>query len=635
MTNRVQMRRLAWLALLLGAAFAGLGYRLVDLQVLRHDELAAKAQKNVESKQLLKAHRGDILDAKGKVLATSITVKTVGADPTLLGNRQADVARVLAPLLQMPESQLCERLTPKLRPNDKGEMVRGRFVALKENVPLDHSWDLQRGSRETTWPQIQAAMTNLSFGLDETKLSRAEKQFYQRIREKAVYASDDQLRVYPNQRLAAHVIGYLEDDNGKDGIERTLNAKLAGVNGWRETEVDRLRHEVVTRREQQVEAHHGLNAFLTIDSVIQNIVESELADAMAKHTPISISGIVVRPRTGEILALATLPDFDPNNTRATSFDALRDRVIADFAEPGSTFKIVVVSGALNDGAVRLTDTFDCEHGHFFFANRTLHDHESYGVLSVQEIITKSSNIGAAKVGIKLGANRLYDYIRDFGFGEPTGIPLPGEVSAAKYVKPVSDWKKVSIAQIPMGHGICVTRMQMVMAMCALANNGVLMRPMLVDRLEDRDHKVVAKYAPQRVRQVISEATARLMVKALKTVVTPEGTAAKAALDHYTAAGKTGTAEKVENGHYVKKYFTSFIGFFPADNPELCISVTLDEPKGGYYGGQVAAPIFKQIAERAAKYLSIPPEDPQVPSIPDSIAAPVDTRMLRTAANPSN
>jgi len=632
MTNRIQMRRLAWLTLLLGAAFAGLGYRLVDLQVLRHDELAAKAQKKVETKLQLKAHRGDILDVKGKILATSITVKTVGADPTLLGNRQADVARVLAPLLQQPERTLCELLTPKLRPNENGEMVPVRWVKLKENVPVDNSWDLQRGARETTWLQIQAAMKNLSFGIDEKKLSRADQQFYQRIREKAVYAVDDQLRMYPNQRLAAHVIGYLEDDAGKDGIERMLNEKLAGVDGWRATEVDRLRHEVVTRREQDVEPRDGLNAVLTIDSVIQNIVESELADAMAKHTPISISGVVVRPRTGEILALATLPNFDPNR-RPESFGALRDRVITDFNEPGSTFKIVVISGALNDGVVRLTDSFDCEHGHFFFANRTLHDHESYGVLSVQEIITKSSNIGAAKVGIKLGANRLYDYIRDFGFGEPTGIPLPGEVSAAHYVKPVSEWKKVSIAQIPMGHGICVTRLQMVMAMCAIANNGVLMRPMLVDRLEDRDHKVAAKYAPQRVRQVISEGTARLMVKALKTVVTPEGTAAKAALEHYTVAGKTGTARKVENGHYVEKYFASFIGFFPADNPELCISVTLDEPKGGYYGGQVAAPIFKQIAERAAKYLSIPPEDPQLPSLTESMGAPGDPRALKTAAQP--
>ncbi|HEY5912816.1 MAG TPA: penicillin-binding protein 2 [Verrucomicrobiae bacterium] len=501
---------------------------------------------------------------------------------------------------------------------------------------MEASWDQRRGPRETTWEQIQGAMTNLSFGIEETKLPRSEKEFYRRLRKEAIYAQNDQLRVYPNQALAAHVLGYLTADGpegeiGKDGIERTLNEKLAGVSGWRVTEVDRQRHEVVTRREQDVEPRDGLNVVLTIDSVIQNIVESELADAKAKHSPISISGIVVRPRTGEILALATLPNFDPNSRNAP-LDALRNRVIADLAEPGSTFKIVVVAGALNDGTVRLTDSFDCEHGHFFYANHTLHDHESYGVLSVQEIITKSSNIGAAKIGIKLGANRLYDYIRAFGFGEPTGVPLPGEVSGSLYLKKPGEWKKVTLAQIPMGHGICVTRLQMTMAMCAIANNGVLMRPVLVDRLEDRDHNVLAKYAPQRVRQVISEPTAKLMVKALKTVVTPEGTAAKAALEHYTVAGKTGTARKVENGNYVQKYFTSFIGFFPADNPELCISITLDEPKGGYYGGQVAAPIFKQIAERAAKYLSIPPEDAEAPSNPDGIVAPLEGRPLKTAAH---
>jgi len=370
---------------------------------------------------------------------------------------------------------------------------------------------------------------------------------------------------------------------------------------------------------------------LTIDSVVQHIVESALADAMEKHSPISISGTVVRPRTGEILALATLPNFDPNNPGAASADARRNRVIADVAEPGSTFKIVVVSGALNEGVVRLSDTFDCEHGHFHFAGRPLHDHESYGVLSVENIITHSSNIGAAKIGIKLGEDRLYDYIHNYGFGTRTGVPLQGEVGGI--VHPVKKWSKVSIAQIPMGQGIAVNGLQMMMAMCAIANKGVLMRPMIVDRLEDSDHKVVAKYVPQRVRQVISESTAEQMVKALKTVVSTEGTAAKAALAHYTAAGKTGTAQKSggPSGYLPGKYFASFLGFFPADNPEVCISVMMDEPKHGYYGGQIAAPVFKQIAESVANYLNIRPEDGEVPTASGTIEAPLDNRSLKTAA----
>jgi cell division protein FtsI/penicillin-binding protein 2 len=299
------------------------------------------------------------------------------------------------------------------------------------------------------------------------------------------------------------------------------------------------------------------------------------------------------------------------------------------AEPGSTFKIVVVSGALNDQVVRLNDAFDCERGVFHYAGRTLHDHEPYGVLSVENIITKSSNIGAAKIGIKMGENRLYDYIRSYGFGARTGIPLQGEVLGI--VHPVEKWSKVSIAQIPMGQGISVTRLQMVMAMCAIANRGVLMRPMLVDRLEDQEHHVVAKYYPQRVRQVISEPASKLIVEALKTVVTPEGTAASAALDHYTAAGKTGTAQKVEDGVYVRKYFSSFVGFFPADNPELCISVMMDEPKQGYYGGQAAAPVFKEIAEQAASYLNIRPDSDQGPTLAEKNATSLNARAVKALA----
>jgi cell division protein FtsI/penicillin-binding protein 2 len=631
MAKQLQYRRVVLLALLLGVAFLGLGYRLVDLQVLRFEELSAKARENTHRKFLLEPRRGDVLDVKGNLLATSVFVKTVCADLALIGNRQAEVARAVAPFLQTSENELIQRLMPPLVRNTNGTVVTNRHVVLKNKVQVE------------TWQKIQAAMTNLSFGLDEKKLPRAERDFYRDLRRGAVYAEKDQMRVYPNQALAAHVLGYVGRDErevdgrllretvGKDGIELSFNSKLAGVRGWRLTETDRPGREVVPLREQDVEPRDGQDVVLTIDSVVQHIVESALAEAMEKHSPVSISGTVVRPRTGEILALATLPNFDPNSLVAGSADARRNRVITDVAEPGSTFKIVVVSGALNEGVVRLSDTFDCEHGHFHFAGRPLHDHESYGVLSVENIITHSSNIGAAKIGIKMGERRLYDYIRNYGFGTRTGLPLQGEVGGI--VHPVKKWSKVSIAQIPMGQGIAVTGLQMMMAMCAIANKGVLMRPMIVDRLEDSDHKVVAKYVPQRVRQVISEPTAEQMVKALKTVVSPEGTAAKAALAHYTVAGKTGTAQKSggPNGYLPGKYFATFIGFFPADNPEVCISVMMDEPKHGYYGGQIAAPVFKQIAESVANYLNIRPEDGEVPTAPGAIEAPLDNRSLKTAA----
>jgi cell division protein FtsI/penicillin-binding protein 2 len=338
---------------------------------------------------------------------------------------------------------------------------------------------------------------------------------------------------------------------------------------------------------------------------VQHIVETALADALQKHTPKSITGIVMRPRTGEILAMVSLPNYDPNQPNTISPET-RNRVITDVMEPGSTFKIVVVSGALNSGVVKLTDPFDCEHGHFAFAGKVLHDHEAYGVLSVENIITKSSNIGAAKIGIQLGAQSLYDYAWNYGFGQRTGLPLPGE--ARGFLYPVKNWSKVSIAQIPMGHGVAVTRLQMLDAMAAIANGGWLMRPMIVSRLQEHDGGVVERYAPQRVRQVITEATDKEMIEALKTVATKDGTAPDAALKNYVVAGKTGTAQKAENGGYAPgKYVASFIGFFPADHPELCISVVMDEPKEGYYGGKVCGPVFREIAERCASYLNIPPD----------------------------
>ena len=633
MAKRLQIRRLFWLALLLCLAFVGLGYRLLDLQVLRHEELSASARENTQAEYLLEPRRGDVLDIKGNLLATTMQTKWVCADPTLVGNRQPEIAAALAPLLQISESKLIQSLTPLVHQNEKGDTVTNQFVGLKHKVPVE------------TWEKIQRAMTNLNFGIVESNLSRADRAFYRLLRQKAVFARNEPLRVYPNQSLAAHVLGYATSEDrdvdgtpvteivGREGIELTLNSKLSGVRGWRVTETDRQNRELVTLREQDVEPRDGFNAVLTLDPVIQHIVETALAEAMEKHSPISISGIVIRPRTGEILAMATLPTFDPNNPGNASADARRNRVITDIAEPGSTFKIVVVSGALNDGLVRLTDQYDCEHGLWVYAGKPLHDHERYGVLSVEGIITKSSNIGAGKIGVKMGETRLYEYMRSFGFGMATGLPLPGEVGGI--VHPVRKWSKVSIAQIPMGQGVAVTRLQMTMAMCAIANHGLLMRPMLVARLEDSDHNVVANYSPQRVRQVISESTARLMVQALKTVVSPEGTAAKAALEHYTVAGKTGTAQKSGGpaGYLPGKYFSSFIGFFPADDPELCISVSMDEPKQtqGYYGGQVAAPVFKQIAERAANYLNIRPEDGGTPSTPDSVAARPDERGAKITA----
>jgi cell division protein FtsI/penicillin-binding protein 2 len=612
MAKQLQYRRLLLLGLLLLAAFAGLGYRLVDLQVLRHDELQKRAQDLTKHIYHLQPRRGDILDIRGNLLATSVFVKTVCADPTLITNRWAEVAHALAPLLQTNETELAQKLTPRTRKNNTGEILPVQYVVLKRKVSVE------------TWEKIRATMEQLSFGVDEKHLPRKEQAVYDNLRTKAIFADpvDDQLRNYPNQSLAAHVLGYLRDDTGVDGVERELDDKLKGVAGWRVSERDRHQREIVSMREEDVEPHDGLNAVLTIDSGVQHIVEEALADGMEKCSPVSISGIVIRPRTGEILALATLPTFDPNNPgHVPAESVLHDRVITDCMDPGSTFKIVVVSGALNDHKVTLSDTFNCENGAFLFMGKVLHDHVRYGELTVEQIIAKSSNIGAAKIAMqRLGNDRFYEYIRNFGFGSPTGITLPGEIHGI--VNDVKNWKGVTVARIPMGQGISVTPLQMAMAMSAVANGGVLMRPMIVDRLVDEDGSVVAKYSPQSVRRVIGEEADRQMIQALKLVATAEGTAPKAALDNYTVAGKTGTAEKPP--YTDNKFYATFIGFFPADNPEICIYVAMDDPKGNLHqGGQICAPIFHQIAEKAANYLNIRPD-----RTVEAVAAPADARALK-------
>ena len=614
-----QFKRALALLALLALAFVGLGFRLVDLQVWRHDELAKLAEKKSEQTTWQPAKRGDILDANGNLLATSVSVKTVCADPSMIGGQQGVVARTLAPLLQMSEADLQRRLLPRIQKNSKGETVTNglHYVRLQKNVT------------DETWQKIQAAMSQLSFGVDEKKLSKADRAFLDNLRQYAISAEPDQLRVYPNGPLAAHVLGFvgtLENTNhtsevfGYDGIEKFFNDKLRGASGWRVTGFDSRKNELVTLRDEDVQAQNGMNVVLTIDAAIQHIMETVLTNAMEKHAPQSITGIVMRPRTGEILALASLPGFDPNDLRTINTNTEPDRVISDVMEPGSTFKTIVISGALNEHIINMNDTVFCENGLFHYAGITLHDSEGhhFGNLTVQQVLQKSSNIGASKIGIQLQAPKLYDYMQDFGLGAFTGIPLPHEVSAKNFVRPADKWGKYSIAQIPMGQGVAVTRLQMAMAVGAIANGGVLMRPMLVKRLEDASGNVVQRYEPQSVRRVVSESTAGEMVEALKTVVSKDGTAPFAAITNYVVAGKTGTAQKVVDGKYASdRFVVSFIGFFPADNPQICISIVMDSPKeGGHaFGGALCGPIFSEIGKRCASYLNIPPD--AVPPEPGS------------------
>jgi cell division protein FtsI/penicillin-binding protein 2 len=620
-----QFKRALVLLALVVFAFAGLGFRLMDLQVWRHDELAKQAEKKTQQTSWRTAKRGDILDVNGNLLATSVPVKMVCADPSMIGGQQAIVAHALAPILQMSEADLQQRLTPRIQKNSQGETVTNglHYVRLQKNVP------------DETWQKIQTAMSQLTFGVDEKKLSKTDRAFLRNLRQYAISAEPDQLRVYPNGPLAAHVLGFVgtvENTNhtseliGYDGIEKFFDDKLRGASGWRVSGMDSRKNELVTLRDEDVQAQSGLNVVLTIDAAVQHILETAMTNALARHAPESITGIVMRPRTGEILALASLPSYDPNNLRTINTNTEPDRVISDVMEPGSTFKTIVISGALNEHVVTLNDMVFCENGIFHYGGITLHDseHNHLGDIPVWEVLEKSSNIGASKIGIKMQAPKLYDYMEDFGLGAFTGIPLPHEVSAKNFVRPADKWGKYSIVQIPMGQGVAVTRLQMAMVLGAIANGGVLMRPMLVKELDDASGNVVQRYAPQSVRRVVTEDTAKEMVKALKTVVSKDGTAPLAAITNYVVAGKTGTAQKVVDGKYSSDhFFVSFIGFFPADNPQICISIVMDSPKeGGHaFGGALCGPIFSEIGKRCASYLNIPPDEiaPQ-PGSPSPLVA---------------
>jgi cell division protein FtsI/penicillin-binding protein 2 len=614
MIRPTHLRRLFFFAILAGLGFVGLGFRLYVLQVVRHDKYRDIVGDNTQRVFVKAPRRGDILDVNGHQLAVSLPVKRVLADPSLIHPHQQAVARAIASILSMDESNLVVALR-LLRTNEVGTVRTNRFVDLKRRVTHEQ------------WGQITQAMACIMLDVDESRLGKKEKAALQTLRRRGVYAEDDYQRIYQSGHLASHVLGYVlevehlvtnsntrlatAEMTGVYGIEQWLDRKLRGTRGWRVTEQDRSQREIVVFRGQDVEARPGENAVLTIDMFVQGILETQLAEASRKYNPKSVCGLVVRPQTGEILAMASLPDFDPNAPGKFTDDDRRNRVISDNHEPGSTFKIVVVSGALDAEVVTLNDVFFCENGKWLFKGKTLHDHDrGFGNLTVEGIITHSSNIGAAKIAVnRMGSDRLYDYIRRFGFGEPTGVTLDGE-SFSK-LQPPNKWDGMAISRIPMGHAVAGTHLQMVMAMAAIANDGRLMRPMLIKGVRDANGDWTARYQPQFVRQAVSPRAAREMVKALKTVTGREGTAPRAALDNFIVAGKTGTAQVPGVGGYLpQKYVSSFVGFFPADNPEVCISVLLEEPdvKRGYYGGQTAAPYFRAIAAQVANYLKIKPDN---------------------------
>src|ERR1700704_1516259 len=561
--------RCALVCLFFTALFSLFSFPLVSLQMIKHDEYAGLAAEKHVYKQPIFAERGTILDANNEVLAHNTPVETVVADATHINNREA-IIPLLRDALDIPAGELSEKL--------EGDR---RYIVLKREVPV-------------------AVATALR-----------EKLRAQNLR--GIYFERDSTRIYPNGSMLCHVIGFTDfEHRGIQGVESSMEEYLHGQDGYRFIEHNRAGQEMVLYRGQERTPRNGYQVHLTIDLNLQNIVENEIDAAMREFTPQKATIILMRPRTGEILAMANRPNFDLNLRADAKPEQMKNRAIIDMMEPGSTFKIVTAAAALNEHKVSPDSMIFCENGVWNFGGSALHDHRPFGELSVQDILVKSSNIGAAKLACSVGEQKFYEYIRRFGFGERTGIELPGEIPGV--IRPPQTGSKISITRIPMGHEVGVTPLQMMVAMATIANGGKLVTPRIVKSVTAGDGKTITTFSPTVLRQVISPETAAQVGNALRGVVSDRGTAAAAAVPGFTISGKTGTAQKVDpkGGYEQGKYVVSFSGYLPSDHPEFVGIVVLDDAKTSKpelnYGGLVAGPIFAHIAEKAARYLDLQPHE---------------------------
>lgn len=550
-------------------ALAALGFRVCLLHLGPNDHLKARISEIRRYEEERPAPRGRILDRQGRVLALDVVMNDVWVDPKEImeAGHVNFAAMHLARLLALDKEFVLSRLT----------RTGSRFQYLRRNVPLD------------------------------------EARAVQRLQLKGVYLQEVTARSYPHGSLACHVVGFVNmDRQGAAGIEQRFHSMLRGRPGWRVGVRDGRRREIYSRRMLDVTPEPGVDVYLTIDRNLQYVVERALDRVVEAHQAKGAWAIVQDVRTGEILAMASRPGFDLNEYNLATPTQMLNRAIGYVYEPGSTFKVATIAAALNEGKVTPQQTFDCENGCWFFNGRPLRDFHPYGVLSVADILKKSSNIGAAKITMLMDARTVEHYLRQFGFGRPTGIELPGEEGGV--LRERSRWTSLSLSRIAMGHEIGVTALQMLNMLCSIANDGVLVRPTIVRRITDSQGRVLMETRPEFVARPLRQTTARLMSELLSRVVEPGGTGTRAAVEGYSVAGKTGTAEKFIDGAYSSRAnVSSFMGFLPVSGPDrVGIIVVVDEPQGpARTGGVVAAPAFAEIAQWAVRWLDIPPDQPTV------------------------
>lgn len=540
--------------------------RLYQLQVLRYDHYQEKARRQQQRVVELSPPRGTIYDARGRELAVSLEVDSAWADPSDILDPQATAA-ALAPIVGVDPAVLLRQLEKK-----------------KDFVWLARKLD----------PPVADEVRRL--GIEGIRFLPESKRYY------------------PMRELAAQVLGYVGTDNqGLSGLELAFDRQVAGKPGRRTLLRDARRGTVVAPGLAYADAEPGGDLHLTLDSTIQHIVERELAAAVEKNRAKSGSMVLLDPATGAVLAMATYPAFDPNRYGHYPPARWRNRVIADAYEPGSTFKAVTAAAALESGLVRVDDEFECEHGSITLLGIRIRDHKPFGRLTFAQVLHKSSNVGMIKTALRLGDRRLFNTIRDFGFGRPTGIELGGE--SPGIVAPLGSWRPLTKCYASFGQGISVTSIQLAAAIGAIGNGGRLLTPYVVAG-RGRPGAVERRPRETLVARPISEATARQLSALLEGVVT-EGTGKRAAVAGYRVAGKTGTAQKPGVGGYAGNgYVPSFVGFAPTGRPVLVGVVAIDDPKAGeHHGGLVAAPVFGAVARQVLLYLRVRPERAPLPSWP--------------------
>lgn len=528
--------------------------RLLYLQTVRHNLFSKIADEQHIVSIELSPKRGTIFDRNMHILAVNLSNGSVFANAREVKNKK-NTSKILSSVLNLNEDFVYERLS-----RDKS------FVWIKRKIPQREAAEIERLKLE---------------GVGLIKESK---------------------RYYPNKALACHLLGLANIDNtGLEGLELYYDRYLKGEPGWLTSVRDARRMLVESYQDEFVPPKNGFDLVLTIDEVIQHIAERELLKAYEKYNAKAASIIVMDPRSGDILALANLPNYDLNNLNKRSVESIRNRAVNDFFEPGSVFKIVAASAALEEGVVGFNNKFYCENGVYKVGRRVLHDHRPHGVLTFREVIEKSSNIGTVKVASLFGPERMYKYMRSFGIYDKTGIDLPGEVVGMN--RPIAKWSGVSMLAIPMGQEVTTTAIQLACMISIIADNGYLVRPRIVSRIVDDNGETIKEFSPKAVRKVLRPKTASMMRGLLMGVV-ESGTGKKAKIEDYSVGGKTGTAQKVENGVYShERFIASFIGFAPVEKPVLSVVVCVDEPHPVYYGGDVAAPVFKNVVDESLKYLS--------------------------------